>query len=124
MEIPKHLAEAQNNYLKEKENAMKSDCDIILNAFEKMVMKQLPNNMNKLDDDKSFIKGDYIKLKNKNINIIECYNEKKISELENIVMEISSKIHNGFHSNLRIVNTINPYYTHYVAIKRPFYYFL
>ena len=95
-ELPKHIAEAKNKYLAkvrlqemEEENYVNTDCKTIVDAYEKMVMKQMPENISRLYTHRGIlIHGDYINLSKYFKTSLQCKNGdtgKKINELRNIV---------------------------------------
>jgi hypothetical protein len=96
-ELPKHIEEAKNKYLAkvrlqviEEENYVKTDCKKIIEAFEILVMKHMPQNISRLYTQREgiLIHGDYINLSKYFRTLSQCKNgniDNKINELRNIV---------------------------------------
>ena len=148
-ELPKHIAEAKNKYLAkvrlqemEEENYVNTDCKTIVDAYEKMVMKQMPENISKLlnsdkkwtynNDDGTLIHGDSIKLSKYFMSpYSSCDNEsiQRIDKLQDIVNLAGNVDLNNIYTSRRYMlvtyklpDTLFSYfkiggYTHYVAIK-------
>jgi hypothetical protein len=147
-ELPKHIAEAKNKFLEEtrkqtmiEDEHNKRDCKTIVDAYEKMVMKQMPENISKLlnsnkkwnyDDDGTLIHGDSIKLSKYFMSpYLSCDNESKqrIDELQDIVNVAGNVDLNNIYTSRRYMlvtyklpDTLFSYFkiggcTHYVAIK-------
>ena len=142
-ELPKHIAEARNKVLEEirkqrmiEEEHIKRDCKTIINAYEKMVMKQMPENISKLllndhkkitYDDGTLIRGDFIKLSKYFVSTYSSCDEEslqRIVELTKIVNEAGNVDFNNKNKFILVIYELPLLsylklvgYTHYVAIR-------
>ena len=94
-EMTNALHKAKTEYLKQKEEddkikskieetKFRSDCDTIMEAFEKMVQNHLPNKMPDLLN-RETVYGDYMKLHNVNLELKKCYNINKVNNLVGMI---------------------------------------